>query len=203
MTDQSHGYEAVAADFLARRGHIGSGSTGTGTKEVAEWAASLPSAAAVLDLGCGSGIPLTTILVRYGFDVFAVDAAPSLVSAFRRNLPDVPVACEAVEQSRFFDRKFDAILAWGLIFLLAAAEQRRLIERIATILNPGGRLLFTAPAKPAAWTDVMTGRESRSLGAIEYRALFAANGLKPLRDHEGEGQNHHFEAEKPAEGAGR
>ncbi len=153
--------------------------------------------------GMRLGDSLTAILVRNGLDVFAVDAAPSLVSAFQRNLPDVPVACESVEHSRFFGRKFDAILAWGLMFLLPPTEQRRLIARIATIPTPGGRLLFTAPAEPAAWNDVMTRRESWSLGAVEYRALLVAAGFRPLRDYEGEGQNHHFEAMRPAESTGR
>ena len=51
----------------------------------------------------------------------------------------------------------DAVLAWGLMFLLQAEDQHRLIQRFAEILVPGGRLLFTSPAKPAAWNDVMTG----------------------------------------------
>jgi hypothetical protein len=57
--------------------------------------------------------------VADGFNVFGVDAVPSFVLAFRRNLPNTPVACEAVQDSRFFDRTFDAALAWGLMFLLS------------------------------------------------------------------------------------
>src|SRR5262249_41916013 len=70
------------------------------------------------------------------------------VQAFRRNLPNVSVICEAVEDSTFFDRTFDGVVAWGLIFLLPAEAQRHLIRRIAGILVPGGRLLFTASAEP-------------------------------------------------------
>lgn len=200
MTDRSNGYEAIAPDFIARRGNVESRSTGIGTKEVGLWAQSLPRRAAVLDLGCGPGIPLTEILVRQGLEVFAIDAAPSFVAAFHQNLPGVPVACEAVMESDFFGRSFDAVLAWGLMFLLPTDEQVRLIGRIAERLAPGGRLLFTAPAESVSWTDAMTGRESRSLGLAAYHRQLAAAGLCLVRDYEGEGQNHHYEAVKPAAG---
>ncbi|HEY4364153.1 MAG TPA: class I SAM-dependent methyltransferase [Bryobacteraceae bacterium] len=82
-------------------------------KTVRKWARTLARGAAVLDLGCGSGLPLTEVLVAEGLCVYGVDAAPSFVEAFRRNLPGTPEVCEAVEDSRFFDRTFDGVLAWG------------------------------------------------------------------------------------------
>lgn len=192
--DRSNGYERVSAEFLARRG---SGrSTGIGVNEVRKWAQRLPPGATVIDLGCGPGFPLTEVLVAEGLSVFGVDAAPSLVEAFRRNLPHVPVVCEAVQDSTFFDRSFDGALAWGLVFLLSAEEQKRLIPRIADILVPGGRLLFTAPATPVVWNDVMTGLESRSLGAEEYLKLLSSAGLSISSEYEDEGQNHYFDAFK-------
>jgi SAM-dependent methyltransferase len=126
-------------------------------------------------------------------EVYGVDAAPSFVEAFRHNLPNTPVICEAVQESRFFDRTFDGVLAWGLMFLLSPEDQRRLIQRIAEILVPGGRLLFTSVAKPAVWNDAMTGLESRSLGAEEYRRQLSAVGLSLIGEYEDEGQNHYFD----------
>jgi len=198
MTDRSNGYESVAAEFLAGRGSARTRSKGIGVKAVQEWARTLPRGATVIDLGCGPGFPITEVLVSEGLNVYAVDASPSLVEAFRRNLPEIPVACEAVENSTFFDRKFDGVIAWGLIFLLAAEEQRRLIHRAADILVPGGRLLFTSCAgyEPLVWNDAMTGLESRSLGAAEYQSQLAAAGLSVLSEYEDEGENHYFDALK-------
>src|SRR5690606_3942963 len=141
MMDPSNGYERVAAEFLAGRGRAPS--TAVGTKEVRDWARTLPSGATVIDLGCGTGLPITKVLVDEGLNVYGVDAAPSFVAAFRQNLPDVPVVCESVVESSFFNRTFDGVLAWGLIFLLQPDEQRQLIRRVADILLPGGRLVFT------------------------------------------------------------
>jgi SAM-dependent methyltransferase len=200
--DPSNGYEAVAEEFLARRG---SGrSIGIGVAEVRKWARTLPRGGAVIDLGCGPGLPLTEVLVAQGLNVFGVDAAPSFVEAFRRNLPNASVICESVQDSRFFDRTFDGVLVWGLVFLLAPDDQRRLIQRIADILVPGGQLLFTSPAEPVAWTDVMTGLESRSLGAKEYQRHLSTFGLSVISEYEDEGQNHYYDAVKDGHhGAGR
>jgi SAM-dependent methyltransferase len=139
--DRSNGYEAVAQEFLAGRGSS-IRSAGIGVKDVRKWARTLPRASSVIDLGCGPGFPLTAVLIDQGLHVFGVDAAPSFVAAFERNLPGTPIVCEAVQESRLFDRTFDAVLAWGLMFLLQAADQHRLIQRFAEILGPGGRLLF-------------------------------------------------------------
>ena len=196
MTDRSNGYERVAAEFLAGRGSARS--KGVGVKAVREWARTPPLGAAVIDLGSGPGFPITEILVSEGLNVYAVDASPSFVEAFRRNLPGIPVACEAVEDSTFFDRTFDAVITWGLMFLLPAEAQRRLIHRIADVLVPGGRLLFTSCAEPLVWNDAMTGLESRSLGAVEYRSQLKEVGLLVIREYEDEGENHYFDALKSA-----
>jgi len=196
MTDPSNGYEGVAAEFLAGRGRAPS--TAVGARAVRDWARTLPPGAAVIDLGCGSGLPITKVLVSEVLKVYGIDASPSLVEAFRHNLPEIPVACESVQGSSFFNRTFDGAVAWGLIFLLRPEEQRRLIQRVASLLVPGGRFLFTscADTEPLVWNDAMTGLESRSLGAAEYRKLLSKADLCVTGEHEDEGRNHYFDALK-------
>src|SRR5712671_2071486 len=98
--DLSNGYESVSAEFLARRGSSKARAHAIGVKEVREWAQMLPRGSTVIDLGCGPGFPTTVVLVEEGLQVFGVDAAPSFVSAFQRNLPGTPVVCESVLESR-------------------------------------------------------------------------------------------------------
>lgn len=195
MNTVANGYERIAAEFLARRGKAGT-SGGVGTSHVRAWAATLTPGADVLDLGCGSGFPITNVLVDANLRVSAVDASPTLVAAFRQNFPDIPVACETAEASNFFGRAFDAVLSWGLWFLLPVAAQRDLPARLAAILKPSGRLLITAPARALTWIDAMTGEESRSLGAVTYRALLREAGFSNLREYEDEGGNHYYDAAK-------
>jgi SAM-dependent methyltransferase len=192
MVDRSNGYQGIAPEFMRVRSMI------IGVKRVREWAKALPRGAAVVDLGCGAGLPITEVLVSEGLRAHGVDAAPSLVQAFRRNLPNTPIVCEAVQDSKFFDRTFDGVLAWGLMFLLSPEDQLRLIQRIAEILVPGGRLLFTSPAEIGFGNDIMTGLETRSLGAEEYRRLLSEVGLSVARQYEDEdeGRNHYFDVLK-------
>jgi hypothetical protein len=82
------------------------------------------------------------------------------------------------------------------MFLLGAEDQCRLIQRVAEILVPNGRLLFTSPADAVVWRDSMTGMQSVSLGAEKYRALLGAAGISVESEYQDEGQNYYFDAYK-------
>jgi SAM-dependent methyltransferase len=175
--DRSNGYEGVSEHFLARRGRAPS--VGIGVKEVRSWARTLPPGSSIIDLGSGPGFPITAVLVEEGL-----------------NVSGVPILCEAVQDSGMFNRTFDSVLAWGLMFLLTAKDQQRLIHRFAEVLAPGGRLLFTSPAKPAVWKDGMTDLESVSLGAGQYKKQLAAVSLAVIQEFDDEGENHYFDVLK-------
>jgi len=192
--DRSNGYERIATAFLAGRG--GPTSNAIGAARVRAWARALPPQAAVLDLGCGSGIPITQVLLEAQLAVHAVDASPTMIAALRANFPHIPVACEPAEESPFFHRSFDGIVAWGLLFLLAPTTQVALLGRIASALHPGGRLLFTSPATACSWIDVLTGEQSRSLGAESYREALARVGFTEISEYDDEGQNHYYDARR-------
>jgi SAM-dependent methyltransferase len=191
--DLSNGYEGVAGEYIGGRGP----GARIGVSTVQEWAGGLPSGASVLDLGCGPGFPITSIFVDAGFSVFGVDASPSMVASFRERFPGVPCECTSVENSTFFDRSFDAVSAWGLVFLLHPDAQAALIRKVAAALRPGGSFYFTAPFKALEWLDSLTGRKSWSLGAEAYRDLIAKSGLRLVGEKTDEGHNHYYMAEKP------
>ena len=155
--DRSNGYDSVAAAFVAHRSD-----SRVGVQTVRDWARALPRGATILDLGCGHGVPISATLLEEGANVFGVDASPTLISAFRTRFPDAPAECETAEESTFFDRSFDAVIAWGLMFLLPPEAQQRLIAKVSTALKPGGGFLFTAPAQACEWSDNLTSRTSVS-----------------------------------------
>ena len=186
--DPSNGYEGVATEFIAGRQQ-----SGVGVATVRAWGRSLPRGATILDLACGFGVPNSQALIDDGFVIYGVDASPRLITEFRRRFPDVNVACEAVEDSRFFDRTFDGVIAVGLLFLLSEDSQRDLIRRVGLALNSGGRFLFTSPAQCCTWTDILTGRESLSLGADSYKAIIAGARLNLVGEHSDEGDNHYYD----------
>lgn len=180
----------MAADFARLR-------SGIGTQAVVDWAQCLPPGASILDIGCGTGLPVARALWDGGFAVHGIDPAHTLLAAFRRNLPAAPAACEPAETSGFFDRQFDAAIAIGLIFLLPESSQRALIQQVSRVLQPGGHFLFTAPHQACRWTDSLTGRPSRSLGEARYRQLLADAGLVLANGFVDEGANHYFHARRP------
>jgi SAM-dependent methyltransferase len=191
--DKSNGYEEIAPAFIAGRGRD---SAESGVSVVADWSRMLPAGAAVLDLGCGTGVPISLTLIQRGFKVHGVDASPTMVAAFRARFPTVHVECAAVEESDFFGRAFDGVVAWGLFFLLDAEIQRRLVAKVAAVLPGGGRFLFTAPSEIDSWADAMTGRTSISLGYEAYRNALEAEGMPLVGTGRDEADNHYYMAQK-------
>jgi SAM-dependent methyltransferase len=186
----SNGYEAVAERFMTVR------DPRIGVATVREWSRALPRGASVLDLGCGHGVPISQALVDEGFAVAGIDASPTLVAAFRARFPAADVDCAAVEASALFRRAFDGAVAWGLLFLLSADAQRRVIRHVGQALAPGGRFLFTAPREAGTWRDALTGRQSVSLGADAYGRALGAEGLVLTGEYDDEGANHYYAAAK-------
>lgn len=192
MTDDpSLGWEGVASTFIGQAGR-----STIGADALRRWTARLPAGSALVDVACGPGGPRGDALSRPDITRYAIDAAPTLVTHYRRRYPGAIVACEAAETSTFFGRQFDGIAAWGLVFLLPEAGQRGLIPRLAGALQPGGRLVFTAPHQTGAWDDVSTGRRSVSLGYAAYTDLIESSGLTLTGTEEDEGNNHYYHAVK-------
>lgn len=189
--DLTNGYEAIAQDFIAYRRK-----SAIGAEPVRSWAHTLVPKATILDLGCGNGIPITKALVKDGYILYGIDASPTLIASYREHFPDLTVTCEPVETSNYFDRKFDGVVAWGLMFLLSESVQSELIHHVSTILNPGGQFLFTSPEQVCTWTDVLAGVESRSLGAEKYKRILSSAGLSVIGNCIDEGENYYYFAKK-------
>ena len=194
--DDSNGYEGIASIYIAGRGTRPLVGDAIGAAIVEAWAQAFPPGATVLDLGCGPGEPSTRILQEAGLATYAVDASPAMVAAFRERFPGVPIEQDTVEASAFFNRTFDGVLAWGLLFLLEPAAQTLVIEKVARALNPGGRFLFTATREPVEWLDGMTDRPSQSLGAQTYERLLRDAGLTWVAEAQDEGENDYYFVEK-------
>ena len=186
MDEPASGYERIADTYQRARNAT------IGPDVVREWSGRLPRRARVLDVGCGHGVPITATLIGEGFDVHGVDGSPTLVAAFRRQFPGVPIECSDVETCVSLDDQYDGVVAWGLLFLLPPAAQHRVLARLAAATTTGGHLLFTAPRQICTWEDALTGRLSWSLGAEAYAAILLSHDVELDGTTEDSGENHYY-----------
>ena len=189
--DAAAAYEANARAFIRGRDR-----SPIGARVVEQWAHTLRKGAPVIEMACGGGYPITTVLEKAGLQLWAIDASPTLVAEFRARFPKIPVQCELVQESSFFDREFEGAIAVGLLFLLPEADQAALLARVSKILVPGGRFLFMAPLRAGTWADMNTGLECRSLGQEKYEELLTQSGFRIIATHVDEGANNYYEAQK-------
>ena len=82
------------------------------------------------------------------------------------------------------------------MFLLSAEIQRKLIAKVARVLNPRGHFLFTSPQEACSWKDAMTGLMSLSLGHKAYETELRENGLGLVGNMVDEGENYYYFAKK-------
>jgi SAM-dependent methyltransferase len=142
----------------------------------------LPGQASVLDLGCGTGVPILKYLTDQNIKVTGVDASEKILEIARTNFPDVPFILQDMRQLDL-DTKFDAIIAWHSFFHLPADDQPAMFERFAGHLNANGVLLFTSGTEHGeAWGNI--GGEDlfhASLDTAEYKNLLHKNSFKVLK----------------------
>lgn len=169
-------YERTAPAWLAARG--------TDLIET-EWldlfTRRLPRDGTILDLGCGGGAPIGAELLRRGFAVTGVDSAVSLIRHARATLPD---GTWLVGDMRRFEPpdRFDGIIAWHSFFHLGSDDQRAMIPRFASLVRPGGSIMFTSGLQAGEAWGKWQGEPlfHASLAPEEYRDLLGATGFEAI-----------------------
>lgn len=169
-----------------------------GLPEIDAFLETLPPGSRILDLGCGTGVPITERLVQRGFEVYAIDGSARMVESVRARFPMMPVEFARLQDSAFFNTTFDAVICWGVLFHLEADEQEGVIRRVAQVLNPRGKFLFTSGEMEGVIHDEMNGVPFRSvsLGAANYARIIASAGLELLHQHYDGWENYVYIARK-------
>jgi cyclopropane fatty-acyl-phospholipid synthase-like methyltransferase len=187
-----HEYDQIAEWYAAiRRPEVG-------IPDLAAFAQSLPPGAKVLDIGCGTGIPISRFLTQEGFEVVGLDSSPGMIAKYRANFPAVPIRCEPVQEASFTQDSFDAVVAWGVLFHLSEADQEAVIGKVAQWLKPDGRFLFTAGDSKGSVESKMNGVMFRytSLGSGEYRRILESVGMRLEDEHSDAWDNYVYIAQK-------
>lgn len=138
----------------------------------------LPEGAAILDLGCGSGMPIAGHLIGRGYRVTGVDASPGLLALCRARFPRQEWLL-ADMRALDLGRRFEGLLAWDSFFHLPQADQRAMVRTFAAHAAPGAALMFTSGPSHGIAMGEYRGEalHHASLDAAEYRSLLAAQGF--------------------------
>lgn len=146
----------------------------------------LPEHAAVLDLGCGCGLPVAQALAEK-FNVTGVDISRVQIERAQRLVPGGRFICADMSEVDFPPESFAAVVSFYAIIHLPLDEQPALFARVRRWLQPRGYFLATLGGR--AWT----GTEENWLGvkdatmawshadAETYQAWLAAAGFEICR----------------------
>ncbi len=102
----------------------------------------LDDGAKVLDIGCGSGAPVTQALAKR-FAVTGVDISSEMVRLAQTNVPEARFIHADITVTEFSASNFDAVVAFYSLFHIPREEHHDLFRRIHNWLKPGGYILGT------------------------------------------------------------
>ena len=99
--------------------------------------------AAVLDLGCGAGVPATRWLADRGFAVTGVDVSAGQLALARANVPGAALLKADMAEVSFAPGAFAAVIAFHSIIHVPRTHHQELLRRVYRWLRPGGAFLAT------------------------------------------------------------
>jgi 2-polyprenyl-3-methyl-5-hydroxy-6-metoxy-1,4-benzoquinol methylase len=132
------GYDA--ASRLYREDDAGDGRYGPWIVALRE---RIPAGGAVLDLGCGCGVPVARSLTAAGYPVTGVDLSEVQIRRARELVPGAAFIHADATTIELPAGSFDAVVCLYALIHVPLAEQRSLLARITSWLRPGGWLLAT------------------------------------------------------------
>ncbi|MFC9223460.1 class I SAM-dependent methyltransferase [Streptomyces hygroscopicus] len=168
----------------------------------------IPAGATVLDLGCGTGIPVARVLSGAGHRVTGVDISEVQIRRARELVPEAEFRQADATAVEFPAASFDAVVSLYALIHIPLEEQPPLLAKIASWLRPGGWFLGTTGH--SAWT----GTDDNWLGggttmwwshadAATYRTWLTEAGLAVQQEEfvpEGDSGHALFWARRPHAG---
>lgn len=134
------GYDVLAEHYLAARDLAGDE-----LLLLDEVVATLPDGAAVLDLGCGAGVPVSKRLAQR-FRVTGVDISAAQIALARERVPGATFVQGDMTALAFAGGSFDAIISLYAIIHVPREEHPALLQRLRHLLKPGGQVLLSLGA---------------------------------------------------------
>ena len=138
----------------------------------------IPDRPAVLDIGCGCGVPIGRYLTQKGCAVTGVDSSPEMIAMGAARFPNQTWRM-ADMRTLSLGQRFAGLLAWDSFFHLSHDDQRRMFAVFRGHAAPGAALMFTSGPAHGVAIGTYAGEplHHASLAPEEYRTLFAEHGF--------------------------
>ena len=134
------GYNKVAEDYLSDRDQF------KNNKYLEQMVKLLKPGAIVLDIGCGSGIPVDKYLVDRGFKVIGFDISEKQIELAKANVPEAIFEVRDMSELKEDEYKVGAIISFYAIFHTPREKHQDLFKKINSFLTQGGYILVTMGA---------------------------------------------------------
>ena len=114
---------------------------------------------AVLDLGCGSGLPVMRTIADAGHSLTGVDLSQQQLARARQNVPEAALVHKSIDDVAFPASTFDAVVSLYTIEHIRRELHSALLESIHRWLRDDGCLLLTCevgdePGRVGTWLGV-------------------------------------------------
>jgi SAM-dependent methyltransferase len=139
----------------------------------------IAAGAAVLELGCGAGVPMTATLAR-GRHLTGVDISPGQIERARRNVRSAEFLVADMTTLELPASSFDAVVAFYSLTHIPREELPPLLANIRRWLRPGGLFIASFGVE-----DDPGGIEADWLGVEMYFSHFSARVNRRLVDQAG------------------
>jgi len=164
--------------------------------EVEAFTLQLPKNARVLDVGCGTGIPIAGKLVQIGFEVVGIDLSEKMVMTSRANVPGATFQQMNMAAIDFPAESFDGLSSCYAIIHTPRERHADIFRSFHKILKPQGVMLVSAASW--AWEEI-----ANYLGVEMYWSHYDPSKTESLiidagfdiefgRDVESGGETHHW-----------
>ncbi len=186
-----NGYDEIGERYANDRGHWPS------NRYLGRFSRNLPRTAKILDLGCGTGVPIDRYLIGKGHEVVGLDISDRQLALARKNNPAAQYEAKDMQGLRDSEYSVDGLVSMYAIFHTPRETHQELFQKLRSFLPKGGVILVSMGASEweGSERDFYGTRMFWShFGPEKNRSLIEACRFKVALDEidEGGDESHQF-----------
>lgn len=145
----------------------------------------LPAGAKILDLGCGTGEPIASHIVKRGFRVTCIDESVEMLRFARQAVPEAEfIHADMVNVA--LTETFDGAVAWDSMLHVERKHHAAIYQKISQALKIGGRFfLSVGGSAPDEEDDSVESFTSEMFGETFYYSGFAQDVTRRIIEESG------------------